>query len=75
LWKKEIEVSQLGAALFLGFMFVSFFARLRAEPQRRLPMYDQAELRLAVTAASHVSYLPLRANNAGGVRFPESGAA
>ena len=53
LWSKECEVSQLSAALFLDLMFVGFFARLRAEPQCRLPMYDKAELRAAVNAASH----------------------
>jgi len=51
---KEREVSKF-AALLLQLMLVCFLAGLRAEPQHPPPMYDEAELAVAVIAASHNS--------------------
>jgi len=53
LGNKECEVSKLSVALLLRLMFVCLPARLRAEPQHPLPMYDEAKLAVALIAASH----------------------
>jgi hypothetical protein len=53
LWSQEGEGPKLSAPLLLHFVLVSFFAGLGAKAQCLLPMYDQTELCIAMSAASH----------------------
>jgi hypothetical protein len=44
-------VPKFSSAVLLQFMLVSFFAGLGAKPQLPVPMHDQTELSVAVSAA------------------------
>jgi hypothetical protein len=67
-------VPKFSSAVLLQFVLVSFFAGLGAKPQLPVPMHDQTELSVAVSAASHeygrVCLQNVRAVDALGLEFP-----
>jgi hypothetical protein len=51
---QKCQVSTLGAALLFCLMLIALFARLGAEPQHPIPMYDHSHSSTAIITLSHV---------------------